>query len=203
MAKRDKEYESRMQGMLYALNVSKEHGVDYLEKEIKKRGVIKSPLAYTDKQIDEFWKQLSENLYATMTCVTGMVLHNTFGFGKQRLHKFREEFLNATNKTIDLDWLGERYVRLEDYAIELNKRYNLGIDVARIAACQDLADEADARYRKLNTDIALRELENNGFRDAADFLRSKISDIGRIEHGEINRMDTRRTQSNPENGFAE
>lgn len=74
---------------------------------------------------------------------------------------------------------------------------------ARIAACQDLADEADARYRKLNTDIALRELENNGFRDAADFLRSKISDIGRIEHGEINRMDTRRTQSNPENGFTE
>lgn len=133
MAKRDKEYESRMQGMLYALNVAKEHGVEYLEKEIKKRGIIKSPLAYTDKQIDEFWKQLSENLYATMTCVTGMVLHNTFGFGKQRLHKFREEFLNATNKTIDLDWLGEHYVTLEDYAVELNEKYDLELDVARIA----------------------------------------------------------------------
>lgn len=27
MAKRDKEYEARMQGMLYALNMVKEHGV--------------------------------------------------------------------------------------------------------------------------------------------------------------------------------
>ena len=75
MAKMDKEYEARMQGMLYAANIVKEHDLEYLEKEIKRRGVIKSPLAYTDKQIDEFWNQLSELiLYATMTCVTGMVM---------------------------------------------------------------------------------------------------------------------------------
>lgn len=36
MAKRDKEYEARMQGMLYAANIVKEHDLEYLEKEIKK-----------------------------------------------------------------------------------------------------------------------------------------------------------------------
>ena len=48
MAKMDKEYEARMQGMLYAANIVKEHDLEYLEKEIKRRGVIKSPLECTD-----------------------------------------------------------------------------------------------------------------------------------------------------------
>lgn len=174
MAKRDKEYEARMQGMLYALNVAKEHGVDYLEKEIKKRGVIKSPLAYTDKQIDEFWKQLSENLYATMTCVTGMVLRDEFGFGKQRLHKFREEFQKATNASLDLDWLGGHYTTLEDYAVYLNEKYNLGLDVARIAACQESHDEKEKACRMANLDRILSELKENGFKDAAKFIEGKM-----------------------------
>lgn len=174
MAKRDKEYEARMQGMLYAVNVVKESGLEALEKDIKKRGVLKTPLAYTDKQIDEFWKQLSANLYATMTCVTGMVLHNTFGFGKQRLHKFREEFLNATNKTIDLDRLGEHYVTLEDYAIELNEKYDLGLDVARIAVCQESHDKGNAKYKMADISRILAELKEHGFEDAAEFLERKM-----------------------------
>lgn len=203
MAKRDKEYEARMQGMLYAHKIVKEKGLDELTKEIKTRNMLKLDIWADKGEVEVFQKQLSQNLYTNMLATVMYTIHNMLGFGETRLKRLKEEFDRNVKNTFDLDWLGERYVRLEDYAIELNKRYNLGIDVARIAACQDLADEADARYRKLNTDIALRELENNGFRDAADFLRSKISDIGRIEHGEINRMDTRRTQSNPENGFTE
>lgn len=174
MAKRDREYEARMQGMLYALNVAKEHGVDYLEKEIKKRGIIKSPLAYTDKQIDEFWEQLSANLYATMTCVTGMVLHDEFGFGKQRLHKFREEFRKTTNASLNLDWLGGHYTTLEDYAVYLNEKYDLGLDVARIAVCQESHDKGNAKYKMANIDRVLTELKGNGFEDAAKFLKRKM-----------------------------
>lgn len=33
MEKRDKEYEARIQGMLYAANIVKEHDLAYLEKE--------------------------------------------------------------------------------------------------------------------------------------------------------------------------
>lgn len=203
MAKQNKEFEWRMQGMLFAHKIVKEKGLDELTKEIKTRNMLKLDIWADKGEVEVFQKQLSQNLYTNMLATVMYTIRNMLGFGETRLKRLKEEFDRNVKNTFDLDWLGERYVRLEDYAIELNKRYNLGIDVARIAACQDLADEADARYRKLNTDIALRELENNGFRDAADFLRSKISDIGRIEHGEINRMDTRRTQSNPENGFTE
>lgn len=174
MAKRDKEYEARMQGMLYSVNVVKESGLEALEKDINKRGVLKAPLAYTDKQIDEFWKQLSENLYATMTCVTGMVLHDEFGFGKQRLHKFREEFQKATNASLDLDWLGEHYVTLEDYAVELNEKCNLGLDVARIAVCQESHDKGNAKYKMADISHVLAELKEHGFEDAAEFLERKM-----------------------------
>ena len=174
MSKRDKEYEARMQGMLYAVNVVKESGLEALEKDINKRGVLKAPLAYTDKQIDEFWKQLSENLYATMTCVTGMVLHDEFGFGKQRLHKFREEFQKATNASLDLDWLGGHYTELGDYAVYLNERYGLGLDVARIAACQESHDEKEKACRMANLDRILSELKENGFKDAAKFIEGKM-----------------------------
>ena len=174
MAKRDKEYEGRMQGMLYAATLVKEHDLEYLEKEIKRRGVLKTPLSYTEKQVDEFWNQLSANLYATMTCVTGMVLHDSFGFGKQRLHKFREEFQKATNASLDLDWLGGHYTTLEDYAVYLNEKYDMGLDVARIAVCQESHDEKEERYRMANLDRILTELKGNGFEDVAQFLESKI-----------------------------
>lgn len=183
MAKQNKEFEWRMQGMLFAHKIVKEKGLDELTKEIKTRNMLKLDIWADKGEVEVFQKQLSQNLYTNMLATVMYTIHNMLGFGETRLKRLKEEFDRNVKNTFDLDWLGERYVRLEDYAIELNKRYNLGIDVERIAACQDLADEADARYRKLNTDIALRELENNGFRDAADFLRSKISDIGRIEHG--------------------
>lgn len=173
MAKRDKEYEARMQGMLYAANLVKRGGIEALESDIKKRGLLKTPLAYTDKQIDEFWKELSSNLYATMTCVTGMVLHDVFGFGKQRLHKFREEFQKATNASLDLDWLGNHYATLEDYAVYLNEKYDLGLDVARIAVCQESHDEKE-NYRMANIDRVLAELKSNGFEEAAEFLERKM-----------------------------
>lgn len=175
MARRDKEYEARIQGMLYAANLVKEGGLEALEGDIKKRRLLKTPLAYTDKQIDEFWSELSANLYATMTCVTGMVLHDEFGFGKQRLHKFREEFLKATKSSLDLDWLGQHYVTLEDYAVYLNKKYDLGLDIARIAVCQDSHDEKEKACRMANLDHILLELKENGFKDAVKFLESKIA----------------------------
>lgn len=194
MAKQNKEFEWRMQGMLFAHKIVKEKGLDELTKEIKTRNMLKLDIWADKGEVEVFQKQLSQNLYTNMLATVMYTIHNMLGFGETRLKRLKEEFDRNVKNTFDLDWLGERYVRLEDYAIELNKRYNLGIDVARIAACQDLADEADARYRKLNTDIALRELENNGFRDAADFLRSKISDIGRIEHGEINKIPRRKSR---------
>lgn len=38
---RDKEFEQRMQGMVYACRLAQEHGIDALVKAVKQRGVTK------------------------------------------------------------------------------------------------------------------------------------------------------------------
>ena len=101
------------------------------------------------------------------------VLNDVFGFGKQRLHKFRENFDELMRVLADIDYLGERYVRLEDFAIELNEKYDLGIDVNCVAACQEVYDKGDKSYRLCRIDKVLEELRENGFEDAVKFIENK------------------------------
>lgn len=115
------------------------------------------------------------NLYATMTTVAGMVLREHFGFGKQRLLKFRNEFQNMIKSALDLDYLGSHYVTLEDYANELNEQFDMGIDVSRVRNCQGSYDETDAKFRTVKLDKVLEELRAGGFEDAAQFLEKKVA----------------------------
>jgi hypothetical protein len=52
MSKSDKEYEIRMAGMINALNIVKTKGVEELEKEIRKRNLLKADIAISSKKID-------------------------------------------------------------------------------------------------------------------------------------------------------
>ena len=65
MAKPSKEFEWRMQGMIYALNIAKKDGVDALEKDIRKRNFLRAPMKFTQKEIDDFIEFMSKNLYVT------------------------------------------------------------------------------------------------------------------------------------------
>ena len=132
-------------------------------------------LVYSKGQIDGWWDELSTNLYATMTTVAGMVLREHFGFGKQRLLKFRNEFQNTTKSALDLDYLGSHYVTLEDYANELNEQFDMGIDVSRVRNCQGSYDDTDAKFRTVKLDKVLEELKAGGFEDAAQFLEKKVA----------------------------
>ncbi len=175
MGKISKEFQWRMEGILHAREVVKKDGLEGLDKEIKMRGFLQAPLVYSKGQIDGWWDELSTNLYATMTTVAGMVLREHFGFGKQRLLKFRNEFQNMTKSALDLDYLGSHYVTLEDYANELNEQFDMGIDVSRVRNCQGSYDDTDAKYRTVKLDKVLEELRAGGFEDAAQFLEMKVA----------------------------
>ena len=174
MAKVDKEYTWRMQGMTHALEVAKKSGVDGLEKEVRMRGLLRAPLAYTNTQIDNFWGQLSQNLYATVITVSAMSLHDAFGFGKERIRRWKNEFNKKTESALNLDWLGEHFVSLEDYAVYLNEQYDLGIDVSRVAVCQDSYDDGNKNFRKASVDRMIELLKEGGFDDAAEYLDGKV-----------------------------
>lgn len=174
MSKSDKEFYWRMQGMLFALSIVKNGGAEALEREIRMRNITKAPLSYTEKQVKEFYQTITKNVYNNMLSAMMWTLHDSFQFGRTRLQRLKADFYKNTEAVADLDYMGQRYVRLEDYAIELNQKYNLNIDVDCIAACQSQYDEKDEATRMCRIDRVLEVMRNEGFTDAAAFLESKL-----------------------------
>lgn len=172
---RDKEWEARMQCLLSAYQTVKEGGLEALEKDIKRRGILGMPLAVSSKEAKKYYDNVSRNVYNNM--LTGMLyaLHDTFGFGKKRLDRLKAAFDRIVMCTQDLDYMGEHYVKLEDFAIELNEKYELDIDANIVAATQDIFDGRREEFRSCKVDKVIRELRENGFVEAAEFLDRKMA----------------------------
>lgn len=84
------------------------------------------------------------------------------------------EFTQATEDVRNLDYMGEHYVRLEDYAIELNKKYDLGLDVIKAAVETEMFDENNPKYRNVDKVTGIiNALRLAGHEDAAAYLESK------------------------------
>lgn len=175
---RDKEFEWRMQGMVYACKKAKEEGIEALEKDMKMRNFLKADIYTPQKDVEAFWQSTSAVFYNNVRTVAAYSLNQRFGFGKDRLNQFLEEFEKAMYVAQDLNYLGEHFAKLEDYAIYLNDKYKLGLDVSLIAACQDAFDKQDKRYkdqRFLNGII--NSLRAHNYHDAANFLEKQKAEV--------------------------
>ena len=171
---RDKEYKIRMQGMVYACRLAQEQGVDALVAEVRKRGVTRVDVTASDKQLADMWGALSDNIGQNMLITVAWVLHDTFGFGQKRLQQFMTEFDKATSDLMNLDYMGEHYVTLEDYAVELNQKYDLGLDVIKATLATDMADKQDARVGKVDKVTGIiNALKLAGYEDAVAYLENK------------------------------
>ncbi len=163
-----------MQGMVYACRLAQEQGVEALVKAVKQRGVTKVDITASDKQLADMWGALSDNIGQNMLATIVWVLHDTFGFGQKRLQQFMTEFDKATANLMSLDYMGEHYVTLEDYAVELNQKYNLGLDVIKATLATDMADKQDARVGNVDKVTGIiNALRLAGHEDAAAYLESK------------------------------
>lgn len=184
MAKRDSDFELRMSGMLYAYEIAKTKGLEELEKDIKMRGVLRVPLAYSKGDIDKFLEYLKTNFYNSILSVTCIALEETFGFKKTRLQRFKEAFAKATTNIADLDYIGENYVTLEDYAVYLNERFDLDIDVKISSVCQENANSNHPNYHMVKVERLLEVMREDGYEDAAAYLewRAGIIDSPPKQH---------------------
>lgn len=136
---------------------------------------INKAIMSNDPNWEGFWDTLSENLYNTVLTVTALVLHEEYGFGKKRMKEFKSHFDKAVKDATDLDYIGEHYVTLTDYAVYLNEQLGMDLNTAVINACADSHDENNSQYHMANIDRVIKELRTHGFKDAAKFLEEKIT----------------------------
>lgn len=175
MGRVDKELKCRLEGMLHAYNIAKDKGVDALKKELVTRGFLRAPLAISEDKYREWYQQLADNLYANMITTFMYALHNCEGYGPVRLRRLKEEFDKTVQDVLDLDYMGQNYITLADYANDLNEKFDLGIDIARVADCQDRFNEhTSTMYHMARIETVIRELKDAGYGDAAAFLEKKL-----------------------------
>ena len=145
-----------------------------MEKDIKRRGFTRLPLNIKSSKIDEMLLHIKENLKNNLVCSFLWVMHSDYGFGKKRLTELMENINKAIDFAFDLDYMGEHYVRLEDYAIEIKEKFGFDIDIDKVAAATAIFDERDVRYHMLKAEMVIQELKEHGFKDAAAFLQAKL-----------------------------
>lgn len=172
MAKVDKEYKARMEGMMRALDIAKQKGIEGLEKEIRMRGFFKMAFEISQKEWEQMLDFLIKNMHSTYTTVAGITLHDTFGFGKIRLKRFQRAFDEKTKLATEFDRFGNHFVTLEDYAVYLKGELGMDLDVERVAMCQNVYRGEDEK-KKVDIEKIIEVLRDANYEDAAEFLRKK------------------------------
>lgn len=97
---------------------------------------------------------------------------------QKRLRDFMDQFTKRTDLVVDMDYMGAHYATLGGYAVEMNEKYNLGIDVGVLATCQELSDQNNPKYHMCQVEEVIASLERDGFQEAADRLRWRMEDDG-------------------------
>lgn len=93
----------RNEGMAFALKIAREGGVDGLEAELKKRGIVDMPLRLTSAKAQEFSEKVKTNVVNHILLLSLITLRDEFGFGKDRLSRFQQRF-NEKADCIAGDW---------------------------------------------------------------------------------------------------
>lgn len=97
MASRNKEMEYYRAGMERAYRLYKEDGPEALEKEIRFRNVTGINSRLTAKEIDIGIDDIKWFTIETVLAVAYGVLYSEWGFGKKRLTKFRDVYMEAVD----------------------------------------------------------------------------------------------------------
>ena len=93
---KNKEMEYFRAGMERAYRLYKEEGPEALEKEIKFRNITGVNSRLTAKEIDTGIHEIKSLTIETVLTMAMGTLYSEFGFGKKRLERFRDVFLEAT-----------------------------------------------------------------------------------------------------------
>ena len=121
-----KEEQARREGMSYALRVAKEKGIDGLEEELKRRQAYNIPIRISNKELQEFTDNAKNMMLDTILILASVTLHDEFGFGHDRLNRFKERFNFKAECIGDsfTDWQDQIAILKEECGLEYSIRFN-------------------------------------------------------------------------------
>lgn len=121
-----KEEQARLQGMSYALKVAKEKGIDGLEEELKRRQAYNIPIRISNKELQAFTDNAKNMMLDTILILASVTLHDEFGFGHDRLNRFKERFNFKAECIGDsfTNWQDQIAILKEECGLEYSIRFN-------------------------------------------------------------------------------
>lgn len=169
MKGKDKLYQARMDGLVYALDLVKRGGVEKLENEIKIRGAHFIPLEITEEKRIEIGDFLANRIISTLTPTVMFCLYDTFGFGRTRLMRWKDAFIGLCDMLSKTDPMGAQYETARDYAKVLKDKFDIDFDWSTI----DAVTEDNAKFKKqyCELDYVINLLQENGQAEAAKILK--------------------------------
>lgn len=123
---KSKEEQARREGMSYALRYAREHGLDALEEDLKKRGAYNIPVRIDGKALQEFTDNAKNMMLDAILILASVTLHDEFGFGRERLNRFKKRF-NFKAECIGenyTDWSDQISILKEECGLEYSIRMN-------------------------------------------------------------------------------
>ncbi len=167
--KRDKIYQARMDGLAYALELVEKGGVEGLKKELKVRNAYFIPMEISAKKANEISQMLAHRILATFTPTVMFSLNQEFHFGKDRLLRWKDAFINLCNMMDAIDPFGCRYETARDYAEVLKQKYGIDFDWESIDEVIGLNQKK--RGQLCDIDYVISFLEEKKQTKAAQLLR--------------------------------
>ncbi len=106
MSKISKEEQARLSGIQRGLEIAENKGIEALREEVEFRCKYKIPLACDMKDVGEALKEIQDNMLSTIMLMSVFVLRDEFGFGKERVKRFTDKYIENSKQLLskDLNW---------------------------------------------------------------------------------------------------
>ncbi|MFV0342811.1 MAG: hypothetical protein ACK5JH_07935 [Anaerocolumna sp.] len=120
MSKMNDRMEGRNQGIVFALEIAREGGIEALERLVAERNISGLSMTMSQKEIDKNKRIMQFNSTRMSIAIALITLLDEFGMGKYQVRKFKEAFDKKVEDIIEKN--GDTAEMLERIENELDLR---------------------------------------------------------------------------------
>lgn len=126
MAKKNDFMRGRNEGMAFALQIAEKKGIDGLREECRFRGATSVPSQIPKEVYDEYEQRVKSCTIDTVMSMSLIALVDSFGFGKKRLERFRDEFEHYCQQLVGeyVSWPDIVEALKEEKGVDISIRWN-------------------------------------------------------------------------------